>query len=155
MILIVGGCWKKPSAWHAKCDALQKAQKVLEEVLVRNVDTWNALIAGYAKQGHVEEGMGYFQRMQSEDISPDEAAYAFVLKACGTMQDNDMCKRILDDIVNKGLLRKNIMLGTALVDMYDKCGALQKAQKLLEELPVRDVLSWIVPSAGYTQQGQG
>ena len=34
------------------------------------------------------------------------------------------------------------MLGNALINMFRKCGELGKAQNILEELPIRDVISW-------------
>ena len=60
--------------------------------------------------------------------------------------------------MNRGLLEadieKDIVLGTALVDMYAKCGVLVKAQKLHEELRIRNVISWSALIAGYAEQGQ-
>ena len=47
------------------------------------------------------------------------------------------------------------MLGTTLVDMYAKCGALTEAQQVLKELSVRDIVSWSALIAGYAQEGQG
>ena len=47
------------------------------------------------------------------------------------------------------------MLGNALIDMYAKCGMLEKAREVLEELPTRNVVSWNVLIVGYAQQGQG
>ncbi|KAI5083629.1 hypothetical protein GOP47_0003372 [Adiantum capillus-veneris] len=140
---------------YAKCGALQKAQKVLEELFIRDVVSWNVLIAGYVQQGQGQEALGCFQRMQGEGLSPDAITYACILKACGSMQDADMGTKIHDDIVSQGLLQKKVMLGNALVDMYAKCGALQKAQKVLEELPVRNVVSWNALIVGYAQQEQG
>ena len=56
--------------------------------------------------------------------------------------------------MSKGMLERDIVLGTALVDMYAKCGGLEKAQQVLEELPMRNVVSWTALIAGYAQQGQ-
>lgn len=76
------------------------------------------------------------------------------LYACGITQD-DMGKHIHDEIVIQGLLEKNIVLGNALIDMYVKCGVLTKAQKIRDELPDRDIVSWNVLIARYAQQRQG
>ncbi|MCO5570798.1 hypothetical protein L7F22_024526 [Adiantum nelumboides] len=111
-------------------------------------------IQGYAEQGQGQEALGCFRQMRSKGLPPDAVTYACILKACGIMQDIDMGKRIHDEIVSEGLLEKNIALGTALVDMYAKCGVLLKAQKVLDELPVRDVVSWNALIAGYAQQEQ-
>ncbi|KAI5067706.1 hypothetical protein GOP47_0018234 [Adiantum capillus-veneris] len=71
------------------------------------------------------------------------------------MQDVEIGKEIHKEIVSQGLLKDNVVLGNALIDMYAKCGALLKAQKAFDTLPVRDVVSWNALIAGYAQQGQG
>ncbi|MCO5579650.1 hypothetical protein L7F22_033507 [Adiantum nelumboides] len=122
---------------------------------MRDAISWNALIVGYARQGQCKEALGCFNQMRSEGLSPDEVTYACILKVCGSMQEIDLGKQIHDEIVSQGLLNKDTVLGTALVDMYAKCGVLLKAQKAFNALPVRDVVSWNALITGYAQQGQG
>ena len=57
--------------------------------------------------------------------------------------------------MRQGLLENNVVLSTALVDMYAKCGALSKSQQVLEELPIQNVHSWSVLIVEYVQQGKG
>ena len=54
--------------------------------------------------------------------------------------------------MSQGWLVKDIMLGNALVDLYAKCGMLTKAEETLEELPIRNVVSWTAIIAGYACQ---
>ena len=54
------------------------------------------------------------------------------------------------EIINKGILRNDIVLGT-----YGRCGALPKAQEVLEELCVMNVVSWNALISGFAQQGRG
>ncbi|KAI5056866.1 hypothetical protein GOP47_0028684 [Adiantum capillus-veneris] len=140
---------------YAKCGALVRAQQVVDELPVRDVVSWNALVAGYVQHGQGKQALGCFHRIRSEGLSPSAFTYACILKACGIMQDIDMGKQIHDEIVSQGLLRNDVVLGNALVDMYAKCGVLLKAQQVLDELPVRDVISWTTLIAGYAQQAQG
>ncbi|KAI5064610.1 hypothetical protein GOP47_0021280 [Adiantum capillus-veneris] len=93
--------------------------------------------------------------MQSGGLCLDEITYACILKACGSMQDADMGLKIHFVIVSMGLLQKIVVLGNALVDLYAKRGALQRAQKVLEELLVWNAVSWSALIAGYAQQDQG
>ena len=76
------------------------------------------------------------------------------LKICA--QRKDLCEgyRIHAYIVRKGLLEKNPYLATDLINMYAKCGALLKAQKVLGKLPTRNVISWNVSILGYAQEGR-
>ncbi|KAI5066554.1 hypothetical protein GOP47_0019178 [Adiantum capillus-veneris] len=140
---------------YAKCGALVRAQQVIDELPVRDVVSWTALIAGYVQHGHGKEALGCFHQMQSEGLSPNAITYSCILKACGIMQDAEMGKQIHDEIVSQGLLERNVVLGNALVDMYAKCGVLTKAHKVLDELSTRDVISWTALIAGYVQRGHG
>jgi pentatricopeptide repeat protein len=139
---------------YAKCGALGKAQKVLEGIHIRNVVSWNALIAGHVLQGNNHKALDCFRWMQSEGLVPDTVTFICILKACGSTGAIDLGKHIHNDLVRRGLLGRDIVLGNALVDMYAKCGLLAKAQELLEELPIHDVVSWNVLIAGYANQGQ-
>ncbi|KAI5079086.1 hypothetical protein GOP47_0006757 [Adiantum capillus-veneris] len=140
---------------YVKCGALTKAQKVLNELSVRNVVSWNALIAGYAQHGCGKEALRCFHQMRREDLSPNAITYACTLKACGLTQDVHMGERIHDEISSQGLLLKHVVLGNALVDMYAKCGALMKAREVLDGLPIRDIITWNALMAGYAQHGCG
>ena len=121
----------------------------------RNVYSWNSLIAGYAQHSNGHEAMNCFQKMQSEGLSPDRITYICILKACGKTGSIEKGEKIHDEIVNKGLfMEKDIMLNNALVDMYVKCGVLQKAQQLVDEHPDRNVISWNSLISGYVQEEQ-
>ena len=140
---------------YAKCGALIDAQKVLKELPVRDIVSWNALIAGYAQQGKCHETLACFEQMKSEGLSPDSITLVCILKACGSIKAIDMGIQVHDEVMARGLLQNNIVLGNALLDMYAKCGELTKAQEVLEQLPIRDVVSWNVLIAGYAQDNQG
>ena len=61
---------------------------------------------------------------------------------------------IHDEIGKWGLLAKlDVVLGTALVDMYAKCGAISKAKEVFDELPLQNVVSWTTLITGYVPNG--
>lgn len=140
---------------YAKCGELSKAKQMLYELPHRNVVSWTALIAGCTQNGYNEEAVACYKRMQHEGISPNAVTFTCVLTACGSLGTSDMGKEIHDEVTRQGLLGENIVLGTALVHMYAKCGALVKAEQVLRELPVHNVVSWSALIAGYAQQGKG
>ena len=140
---------------YAKCGAFEKALEVFEEIPVRNVVTWNALIAGYSQHGFGSKALECFNQMRDEQISPDVITYTSVLKACGIVKSLETGRVIDVEVRTKGLLQKDVMLGNSLVDMYAKCGALEKAQEVFDELPVRNVVTWNALITGYTQQEVG
>ncbi|KAI5058798.1 hypothetical protein GOP47_0026968 [Adiantum capillus-veneris] len=139
---------------YATCGAFVKAQEVLDNLHTQNVVPWNALIAGFAQHGQGDKALGWFQKMKGNDISPDAVTYASVLKACGSIAAIQEAQEIHDEIVRRGLLANNAVLANSLVDVYAKCGMLPMAQHVLDELPVRDVVSWTALIAGYCEHGQ-
>eukprot|EP00250_Pteridium_aquilinum_P000317 c10350_g1_i1 orf=1-564(+) len=140
---------------YAKCGVLAKAQLVLNELPARDVVSWNVLIAGYIKQGQAQDALASFERMQREGLGPNVVTFNCLLKACGSIGAADLGEHIHNEIAKQGLLANDIMLGTALVEMYIKCGALVQGRRVLEELPVRNVGLWNALLAGYTQEGRG
>eukprot|EP00250_Pteridium_aquilinum_P016958 c23385_g2_i1 orf=87-488(+) len=70
---------------YAKCGALAKAELVVDELPVRNVVCWSALIAGYAQHGRGEDALNCFNRMQGEGLFPNEVTFICILKACGSI----------------------------------------------------------------------
>ena len=140
---------------YVKCGMLAKAQEVLDTLPFRTQFSWNALIAGYSQQGKGHDALNCFERMQNEGLFPDVITYTCIVKACGIIGAIGKGKQMHDEISRRGLLEKDVVLGSALVDMYAKCGALTKAIQVLKELPIRNVVSWNSLIAGFAQQGQG
>ncbi|KAH7434558.1 hypothetical protein KP509_06G022800 [Ceratopteris richardii] len=138
---------------YAKCCALTKASRVFEELPLWDVVSWNILITGYMEDGQGEEALDCFVHMEQNGILPDETTYICILKACGTLGALQKGQQIHEKISIQGLLQENVVIGTVLVDMYAKCGALQIAEQVLRELPSRDAVSWNALIAGYTQHG--
>ena len=140
---------------YAKCGAMEKAGEVFEQLPVRNIVTWNALITGYAQNGLGNEALQCFQNMRDSGISPDVVTFVCILKACGIVRSLETGQDVDAEIRKQGLVEKNVVVGNALMNMYFRCGAIEKAREVFEHLHVRDVVSWSTLIAGYTNHGFG
>ena len=67
---------------YMKCGSLIKAQDVFDMLPSRDVNSWNALITGYAKFKHGVEALRCFEHMQLEGVLPDSGTFVGVLVAC-------------------------------------------------------------------------
>ena len=139
---------------YAKCLAFERACKVFDELPERDTVTWSALIAGYVENGLSDQAFECFKRMEDEGVSPDALPYVSTLKACAGIGSLEVGEELHAKVSEQGILKKNIVVATALIDMYAKCGALQRAGKVFDGLPQRDIVSWNVLIAGYAQAGQ-
>lgn len=138
---------------YARCGLLGTAQAVFDKLLVRNVVSWTVLIGGYADLGYGREALECYQRMQIAGVSPSATTYVCVLKACGRVKDEDKGLEVHAELERWGLLERELVVGSSLVDMYVKCGSLSKAWKVFERLPLRNVVLWNALITGYAEQG--
>ena len=111
--------------------------------------------AGCVQHGYGREALSHLDRMHLEGFVPNDVTFVSILKACGMIGGATKGKELHARIAKEIVLEKNNILGTALVDMYAKCGMVSKAHRVFDALPVRDVVSWTALVAGYTQHGLG
>ena len=141
---------------YAKCGLLAKAQEVFDRLPIRNVVSWNALTAGYAAHGQVEEALGCFRDMKLDGIYPDDATYACVMKACGsTRMTGSIIREIHAEIARRELPERNLLVANTLINAYARHGFLSRAKETLKKLLVRDVFSWTSLMTGCIEHGHG
>jgi pentatricopeptide repeat protein len=140
---------------YAKCNALAEAERVFDGLPNRTVVSCNALISGYARQGRSREALSWYARLQSEHLlEPDTVTFIYICKACGDLGAIGPGERVRDEIVSRRLLDEDAALGNAVVDMYARCGMLEKAREVLDELPARDAVSWNALIGGLVHEGR-
>ncbi|KAI5058728.1 hypothetical protein GOP47_0026898 [Adiantum capillus-veneris] len=140
---------------YAKCGSLSKAHQVFDELPAKDVVTWTALIGGYAEHEHGEEALELFGLMRQQGFLPNAVTFICSLKACGSKGFRDRGEVIHAELEKKGLLEGDVFIGSALVDMYVRCGSLSAAKKVLDTLPTRNVVLWNTLIAGYAENGLG
>jgi pentatricopeptide repeat protein len=124
---------------YARNGMLEKAQEVFDKLPAPDVVTWTVSIGGYVQQGRNEEALNCFGMMEDEGIPPDVTTFSRTLQACASMGLVDKGESIASEIRKQSLLGKDNVLGLALVDMYSKCGMLNKAEEVFNQLHKRDV----------------
>ena len=144
--------WTTMIAGYAKSGFLDAARKLLYEMPEKNVVPWNAMISGYVQAKRGKEALTLFHEMQSRDIRPDEITMTGCLSACSQLGALDVGLWIHRYIV-KHIVSSNVALGTALVDMYAKCGNITKALQVFWEMPGRNSLTWTAVICGLAVHG--
>ncbi|KAH7446147.1 hypothetical protein KP509_01G041400 [Ceratopteris richardii] len=79
--------------------------------------------------------------------------YIAALKDCTREKNLLKGKKLHDEIEKKGLLIDNVYIGSTLINLYAKCGELEKAQEVLDGQSIRNVVLWNTLISGYVQQG--
>ncbi|XP_057849286.2 pentatricopeptide repeat-containing protein At3g13880 [Cryptomeria japonica] len=135
---------------YAKCGRLEEAHIVFDEASERDGISWNALITGYAQNGHDEETLKLFGQMQQLGLKPTFFTFGSILKACGDGGIQERGKVIHAYIIKTGF-ETDVFVGSAIVDMYAKCRAIADALKVFHKMPARNVATYNVIIAGVIQ----
>ncbi|KAJ1287373.1 hypothetical protein BS78_02G005100 [Paspalum vaginatum] len=142
----------------AKMGALDDARALFDGLpsgsTSKDLVCWNAMMDGYAQHGRPSEALRLFRRMLRSGVEPDEVSVVLALSAVaqlGTAESG----RWLHSFVRSGgtRVRLNARVGTALIDMYCKCGSLEDAVAVFDGLRDRDVVAWNAMINGYAMHG--
>lgn len=139
---------------YAKCGRPAYARKVLAKMPEQDVVSWTALIQGLVAQGNARKGINLFCEMRREGIRPNEFTLATCLKACSMCLNINFGKQVKAEAIKVGLLSDSFV-GSALVDLYAKCGEMGLADKMFFCMPEQNEVLWNVLLSGHAQVGDG
>lgn len=126
---------------YMNCGVIKAAQKLFDEMPERTVVSWNSLISGYFKNSCPSKAVMVFRSMLDSGLDPDCATIVSVLPACGFLAELELGRKVHTLVGEKGL-GKILAVSNALIDMYARCGRMDEAQNILENMTVRDVVTW-------------
>eukprot|EP01018_Ginkgo_biloba_P002565 Gb_33726 [translate_table: standard] len=139
---------------YAKCGSIKTARDIFDKMHQRNTVSWTAIIGGYAQNGNGEEALKLFRQMQLAGVKPNSMTFASVLPACANLAALEQGMEIHEEI-NRNGFQSNVFLGNALIDMYAKCGSIEKARDLFDKMDQRTDVSWTAMIGGYAMHGYG
>lgn len=139
---------------YAKCGGLQDALSVFQKMPCRDEVSWNAMLSAYAQQGKAEEALQLYRQMNWEGAEPGKVTYMTILNACAGPTDLGEGRIIHEHIIRSGI-ESDVVLGTALLNMYRKCGNVGDARRTFDKLLQRNLVSWNVMVTTYAQHGDG
>lgn len=141
---------------YAKFGNVVYAGHVFNGMPVKNVVSWSAMIACYAKNGRSLQALDLFHEMVigTHDLSPNSVTMVNVLQACAALAALGQGKMMHCYILRRGL-DSILPVTSALLTMYARCGNLKVAQRIFDQMDKRDVVSWNSLIASYGIHGFG
>ncbi|XP_020210320.1 pentatricopeptide repeat-containing protein At1g08070, chloroplastic [Cajanus cajan] len=138
---------------YAKCMVVEDAQRLFERMLSKDLVTWTVMIGAYA-DCNAYESLVLFDRMREEGVVPDKVAMVTVVNACAKLGAMHRARFVNEYIVRNGF-SLDVILGTALIDMYAKCGSVESAREVFDRMKEKNVVSWSAMIAAYGYHGMG
>ncbi|KAK9052592.1 hypothetical protein SSX86_029221 [Deinandra increscens subsp. villosa] len=144
--------WNSMLAGYVKCGNVEDAVKMFRDMPHRDVVSWNAVLACYAQNGKSNETLVLFDEMKFVGVRANEATVVSVLSAIGQLGGLDQGLQ-LHLYINEQGININLIVATALIDMYVKCGNITEALKVFNSMQTKDILAWNTMLIGLGMHG--
>eukprot|EP00250_Pteridium_aquilinum_P003650 c13960_g1_i1 orf=674-3286(-) len=139
---------------YGKCGSLDSARFVFDNMYQHSVVSWTAMVSSYAQQGCAKEALQLFRQMQEQGLEPNQVTCISVLSACASLAALTEGTTIHSCILECGF-QLDVMTGTALINFYGKCAALEEAEAVFLKMRERSVVSWNALIAANGEHGHG
>lgn len=144
---------------YLKCGLFDEAQKLFDGMSHVNLVTWNAMIAGHAQMMDLAkddlsahnggtEALSIFSKLNSSGMKPDLYTFSSILTICSRLVALEQGEQIHALTLKTGFL-SDVVVGTALVNMYKKCGRIERASRVFVEMSTRTLISWTSMITGF------
>ncbi|KAM0935638.1 putative tetratricopeptide-like helical domain superfamily [Dioscorea sansibarensis] len=149
--------WNTLINGYASAGQVEVARQVFDAMPERNSVSWTVMLTMYARMKNYRECLKVFDGMMAVgDARPDEAALVSVLTACANLTDLSRGRWVHSLIADgKRRIELDVLLSTALLTMYAKCGVMDEAKEVFDRMEDRSVVSWNSMISGYGVHGQG
>lgn len=131
---------------------LNAAHALFDEMPDRNVVTWNVMIGGYLKGRNPGYALKLFREMGKLELRGNARTMVCVVTACGRSARLREGRSVHGSILRM-FMRSNLILDTALIDMYCKCRRVEVGHRVFEMMANRNLVSWNAMILGHCIRG--
>lgn len=145
--------WNSIVSGHVRSGDMSAAHELFDIMPERNVVSWNIMISGYSKSGNPGCSLKLFREMMKSGFRGNDKTMASVLTACGRSSRFNEGRSVHGYTVRTSL-KPNIILDTALIDLYSKCQKVEVAQRVFDSMADRNLVCWNAMILGHCIHGK-
>ncbi|KAL5708494.1 hypothetical protein ACHQM5_019285 [Ranunculus cassubicifolius] len=135
---------------YCKCGKLEDSKLVFDEMVKRNVVSWNAIIAGFSRKGHSRQAFCMFRSMVAENEKPDSVTISSLLPVLAELKFSDLGKEAHGYSIRRHMT-SDVFVTNSLIDMYAKSGHTREASNLFYKMDCRSVVTWNTMISNFAQ----
>ncbi|XP_020527537.1 pentatricopeptide repeat-containing protein At4g32430, mitochondrial [Amborella trichopoda] len=143
---------------YAKFQNMDSSQKVFDGMIdAQEIVSYNAIMAGYAQNELYTEAVEVYFLLASYDnvvqLRPTEFTFVSVISSCAGLLSLGLGRRLHCQVAKLGF-SSCVFVGSALLDMYAKCGSIEDSERVFSEMDGRSLVTWTGMISGYAQHGE-
>jgi len=156
---VVLGFGRNATVWnclidmYGKCGSMESCRRVFDTAISRDQVSWNTIISSYVRLGLCEEVLEMIVQMQESGFTIDRFTLGSGVAACAHLADIDSGRAFHGYLIRRAL-DTEVIQGTALLDMYSKCGYMDLARLVFDRMDERNYVSWDALLSGFVENGR-
>ena len=127
---------------YSKSGSLEEAETIFNNMKLKDIITYNAMIGGYCQHGYGKDAINLFKQMQKEKICPDENTLIVLLNACSHSGLVEEALYYFSSMEREFNIKPNIKHYNCIVDSLGRSGKLEEAEKFIETIEQPDIITW-------------
>ncbi|KAL3848688.1 hypothetical protein ACJIZ3_010570 [Penstemon smallii] len=145
--------WNSIVLGHAKCGEVEESWRLFRKMPNKNDISWNSMMSGFVRNGKWIDALKLFDEMSRMDnIKASGFTVVSLLNACANLGAFEQGKWVHEYIKKNGI-ELNVIVVTAIIDMYCKCGSIELARKVFEGFPMKGLSCWNSMMLGLATNG--
>ncbi|XP_071738977.1 putative pentatricopeptide repeat-containing protein At3g01580 [Rutidosis leptorrhynchoides] len=137
---------------YTKSGYVNTAAKFFREMKEKDAISWASMVSCYAHNGAPDDAIVLFNEMISKRVGPNSVSIISALQSCEATCNLEEGKKIHEIASRKGF-ELDVLVSTALIDMYMMCSSPNEAIELFERTPNKDDVTWMALLSGCVQNG--
>ncbi|CAN0908647.1 Pentatricopeptide repeat-containing protein At4g22760 [Linum grandiflorum] len=147
--------WITMISGYSKCGDVESANELFRDLDKKDLLSFNAMISCLVKNSRPQEALQLFSEMLKTQVNihPDKITLVSVISACSQLGDLTYGSWI-ESYIRNARIDTDDQLNTALIDLYAKCGNIQKANEMFNSLNKKDVVAYSAMISGFGMNGK-
>ncbi|EEE66913.1 hypothetical protein OsJ_23761 [Oryza sativa Japonica Group] len=132
------------------------ARQVFDEMVDRDVVSWNSIVGVYMSSGDATGAMGFFEAMPERNVvswntvvAGNAVSWNLMISGYAMSGDVEAARSVFDRMD-----QKDVVSWTAMVSAYAKIGDLDTVNELFDHMPVKNLVSWNAMITGYNHNSR-
>lgn len=120
---------------YLKCGCLKNSQAIFQNMVHRNLVTWNSMIMGYGYHGDCFKALRIFDEMRSLGVIPDRISFLSLISSCrhsGLVKEG---LRIFHSMRLEHGIEPRMEDYVSIADLLGRAGHLEDAYRFIQEMP--------------------
>ncbi|KAI9080778.1 hypothetical protein K1719_037291 [Acacia pycnantha] len=120
---------------YSKCGVVEGAYRVFDEITIKNLGMWNAMLIACAQHAHTNKTFELFKRMERVGMKPNFITFLCLLYACshaGLVEKGQYYFQLMKDYG----IKPGAQHYASMVDLLGRAGKLEEAAQMVQEMPM-------------------